>query len=228
MRSIRFAFDFVDARNIAELRFDGSGGDGTVLLSSFIAVEALHLWLPQPSTVEPPARARSWAQLRGDVAARSVSAGPQDDSGLPQGQPRGHQEGFARPEGRGLSTDTMHMRLFTCWRAPPWSSNAIHSKGGRVRTRLLLRSDESRYQLGGKPAATDERSDRVFSHSTWAAIDPVEFVKRARDREVHEKELRLDKWLGNCMDTVRARRPRVQVRCTRVCMHSSDARAAVA
>jgi hypothetical protein len=104
------------------------------------------------------------------------------------------------------------MRLFTCWRAPPWSSNAIHSKGGRVRTRLLLRSDESRYQLGGKPAATDERSDRVFSHSTWAAIDPVEFVKRARDREVHEKELRLDKWLGNCMDTVRARRPRVQVR----------------
>jgi len=61
--------------------------------------------------VEPPARARSWAQLRGDVAARSVSAGPQDDSGLPQGQPRGHQEGFARPEGRALSTDTMHMRL---------------------------------------------------------------------------------------------------------------------
>ena len=23
-----------------------------------------------------------------------------------------------RPAGRALSTDTMHMRLFTCWRAP--------------------------------------------------------------------------------------------------------------
>src|SRR5215468_12409791 len=57
-------------------------------------LEALHLWLPQPGAVEPAAGTRSGAQRRGDVAAGSVGAGPQDDCGLPQGQRQCHQEGL--------------------------------------------------------------------------------------------------------------------------------------
>src|SRR5262249_13275377 len=72
----------------------GSNLGGRPVLSSFIPLEALHLWLPQPGAVESAAGTRGGAQRRGDVAAWSVSAGPQDDCGLPQGQRRSHQEGL--------------------------------------------------------------------------------------------------------------------------------------
>src|SRR6516165_10477038 len=82
---VRVIDAFVDALNIAELGFEGgqAGGDGAAVLSSVMPLEALHLWLPQPCAVEPAAGTRGGAQRRGDVAAGSVGAGPQDDCGLP-------------------------------------------------------------------------------------------------------------------------------------------------
>src|SRR5262245_54979563 len=92
---VRVIDAFVDALNVAELGFEGVEPAATgQLLSSFMPLEALHLWLPQPGAVEPAAGTRGGAQRRGDVAAGSVGAGPQDDCGLPQGQRQCHQEGL--------------------------------------------------------------------------------------------------------------------------------------
>ena len=80
------------------LGFEGAepAGDRPPGVSPGDAAQDLHLRLPQPHPVQPPAGAGGAAQRRADVADRPAGARLQDHRRLPAGQRRGDPEGLPR------------------------------------------------------------------------------------------------------------------------------------
>jgi hypothetical protein len=72
---VRAVDAFVDALDLAELGFDGVVPEVTGRPSSLGFAEAVHLWLSQPSAIEPAAGARGGSQSRGDLASRPIGPG---------------------------------------------------------------------------------------------------------------------------------------------------------
>ena len=92
----------------AWVRGRAAGGDGATGLSPGDDVEALPLRLPQPPAVQPPARARSRAQHRADVADRAAGAGLQDHRQLPPRQRSGDPRGVRAVRGPVPPDEPLH------------------------------------------------------------------------------------------------------------------------
>jgi hypothetical protein len=71
---VRMIDVFVDALDLAEMSFEGvePAATGRPSYHPLGSPEALHLWLSEPSAVEPTARTRGRTQCRGHVAAGSA------------------------------------------------------------------------------------------------------------------------------------------------------------
>src|SRR5215472_6955183 len=63
-------------------------GDGPPGICAWGSAEALHLRLPEPCAIEPPAGGRNPPQHRGDLAAATPEAGLQDYCRLSARQPQ--------------------------------------------------------------------------------------------------------------------------------------------
>ena len=77
---VRVVDVFVDELDLATLGFDGAepAATGRPAYHPCDAAEDLHLRLPEPHPVQPPAGARGAAQCRADLADRAPDAGLQD------------------------------------------------------------------------------------------------------------------------------------------------------
>src|SRR5215475_2631166 len=82
---VRFIDAFVDGLDLAALGFGrvAPKGDGPPGICAWGSAEALHLRLPEPSAIEPPAGGRNPPQYRGDLAAAASEARLQDHCRLP-------------------------------------------------------------------------------------------------------------------------------------------------
>ena len=127
---VRVVDVFVDELDLLQawLRWRRAGSDRAPVVPPGGAAQDLHLRLPQPHPVEPPAGDRDPAQPRADVADRALGARLQDHRRLPARQRR-------RRSARSAASSSCCAGGCACSAMASWPSTAASSRRSTTATR---------------------------------------------------------------------------------------------